>query len=61
MKMSIGGFRSRGFRGFAELAQALRVAGIELLIENDQTVAAGTLPALQDSSPRPRAPACPWA
>lgn len=47
LKMSIGGFTAARPSGFAELAQALRTAGSELVIENDQTVAAGTLPALQ--------------
>ena len=47
LKMSIGGFVPGALSGFAELAQALRTAGVELVIENDQTVAAGTLPPLQ--------------
>lgn len=46
LKMSIGGFGEASAAGFAPLAQALQGRGIELVIENDQTVAAGTLPAL---------------
>jgi sugar phosphate isomerase/epimerase len=46
LKMSIGGFGDASAAGFAPLAQALQGRGIELVIENDQTVAAGTLPAL---------------
>jgi len=47
LKMAIGGFAPGAATGFSRLAQALRAAGVELLIENDQTVAAGTLPAVQ--------------
>jgi sugar phosphate isomerase/epimerase len=47
LKMSIGGFAAGTATGFAELARSLRAAGIELVIENDQTAAAGTLPPLQ--------------
>lgn len=47
LKMSIGGFGRDSARGFAALAQALRAADLELVIENDQTVAAGTLAPLQ--------------
>jgi len=47
LKMSIGGFAAASSRGFDRLDSALRDAGIELVIENDQTVPAGTLPALQ--------------
>jgi sugar phosphate isomerase/epimerase len=46
LKMSIGNFSPSASGGFAELAQALRAGGVELVIENDQTVSAGTLPAL---------------
>ncbi|HZY16955.1 MAG TPA: TIM barrel protein [Ramlibacter sp.] len=47
LKMSIGGFGRGSAGSFAPLAQALRAHGLELLIENDQTVAAGTLVPLQ--------------
>ena len=47
LKMSIGGFGRDSAGGVSTLAQALRSAGIELVIENDQTVAAGTLAPLQ--------------
>lgn len=47
LKMSIGGFGSDSACGFAQLAQVLQGRGTELVIENDHTVAAGTLPALQ--------------
>lgn len=47
LKMSIGGFGRDSARSFAALAQTLRTGGIELVIENDQTVAAGTLAPLQ--------------
>ena len=47
LKMSIGGFGRDSSRSFANLAQALRAGGLELVIENDQTVAAGTLAPLQ--------------
>ncbi len=47
LKMSIGGFVAGASTGFDRLAQALRAPDIELVIENDQTVAAGTLPPLQ--------------
>jgi sugar phosphate isomerase/epimerase len=47
LKMSIGGFAAGSQRTFTQLASALRERGVELVIENDQTVAAGTLPALQ--------------
>jgi len=46
LKMSIGGFGRDSIATFAQLARALEGSGIELVIENDQTVAAGTLPAL---------------
>lgn len=47
LKMSIGGFAAASERDFALLARTLQERGTELVIENDQTVAAGTLPALQ--------------
>ena len=45
LKMSIGDFRGAPKEDFRRLADA--VAGVELLIENDQTAAAGTLDALR--------------
>ena len=47
LKMSIGGFGAGGDPAFPQLAQALRDRAIDLLIENDQTVSAGTVPALR--------------
>jgi sugar phosphate isomerase/epimerase len=47
LKMSIGSFRAPSQAGFAALQERLHGSGIELLIENDQTESAGTLPALQ--------------
>lgn len=47
LKMSIGGFGAASPASFAALAQRLQAAGVELLIENDQSVPAGTVPALQ--------------
>ncbi len=51
LKMSIGGFAAQSVahsaQGFAHIKQAIADAGITLLIENDQTVAAGTVQALQ--------------
>lgn len=47
LKMSIGGFGAASLSSFAALAQRLEAAPIELLVENDQTVSAGTVPALQ--------------
>lgn len=44
LKMSIGGYAGRGLPA---LAERLAHAGVELLIENDQTPTAGTLPALR--------------
>ena len=46
LKMSIGGFGSESHRDLAQLADLLGPRGIELVIENDQTVAAGTVDAL---------------
>ena len=47
LKMSIGGFGRESSGSFTALAHAVRASGIELVIENDQTVAAGTLAPLQ--------------
>jgi sugar phosphate isomerase/epimerase len=46
LKMSIGGYGPGSASTFAQLAGALEGRGIELVIENDQTVNAGTLSAL---------------
>lgn len=51
LKMSIGGFGSDSPATIPQLAQVLQGSGVELLIENDQTVAAGTLPAMQSFFP----------
>ncbi len=47
LKMSIGGFGAASHRSFTGLSARLGETQIELLIENDQSVSAGTLPALQ--------------
>ena len=47
LKMSIGGFGAASAATFAALRDALQAAGAELVIENDQTVPAGTLAPLQ--------------
>ncbi|WP_312453255.1 TIM barrel protein [Comamonas sp.] len=51
LKMSIGGFASESVahsaQGFAALKSTIDGAGLTLLIENDQTTAAGTVQALQ--------------
>ena len=48
LKMSIGGFRPESHADLAQLADVLAQHGdTELVIENDQTTAAGTLDALQ--------------
>jgi sugar phosphate isomerase/epimerase len=47
LKMAIGGFRAESARSFAALQERLQAHSTELLIENDQTPPAGTLPALQ--------------
>jgi sugar phosphate isomerase/epimerase len=44
LKMSLGGYAGRGLPA---LAERLAGSGMELLIENDQTAAAGTLPVLR--------------
>lgn len=46
LKMSIGDFGSASPASLPQLARALDGCGIELVIENDQTVAAGSLAAL---------------
>lgn len=46
LKLSIGGFGRDSSGSFRQLAAALEGRGLELVIENDQTVAAGTLGAL---------------
>lgn len=47
LKMSIGDFRASSHSALAGLRAQLAETPIELVIENDQTVSAGTLPALQ--------------
>jgi len=47
LKMSIGGFGPESHASLAQLKARLDEAQIELLIENDQSMAGGTLPALQ--------------
>lgn len=46
LKMSIGGYGPASAGTFAQLAGALEGRGVELVIENDQTVAAGSLAAI---------------
>jgi sugar phosphate isomerase/epimerase len=46
VKMSIGGFSQDSSAGFTHLAATLGASSIPLFIENDQTVAAGSLHAL---------------
>ena len=48
LKMAIGGFNTRSRITLTALQSRLQAAQVELVIENDQTPAAGTLPALQD-------------
>ena len=48
LKMSIGGFDGPSRKTLTALADCLQTGKIELVIENDQTPAAGTLAALQD-------------
>ena len=48
LKMAIGGFGAASRGTLATLRERLQDAGIELVIENDQTPSAGTLPALQE-------------
>jgi sugar phosphate isomerase/epimerase len=47
LKMSIGCFAAPSIATLPALRERLRATTIELVIENDQTAAAGTLPALQ--------------
>ena len=47
LKMAIGGFGLASEDTLPALARTLAGSGVELLIENDQTPSAGTLPALQ--------------
>jgi sugar phosphate isomerase/epimerase len=46
LKMSVGGYGPGSAAAFAQLATALEGRGVELVIENDQTVAAGSLSAI---------------
>ena len=48
LKMAIGGFGAASHASLVVLRDSLQAARIELVIENDQTPTAGTLPALQD-------------
>lgn len=48
LKMAIGGFGAASHASLMVLRDRLQAAKIELVIENDQTSTAGTLPALQD-------------
>jgi sugar phosphate isomerase/epimerase len=48
LKMSIGAFGARSLPTLPLLKQRLDASAVELLIENDQTAAAGSLAALQD-------------
>lgn len=48
LKMSIGGFSRASHDTLGDLQQRLQSARIELVVENDQTPAAGTLSALQN-------------
>lgn len=47
LKMSIGGFAAASVATLPQLARLLEGRGVELVIENDQTVAAGSLPAVE--------------
>jgi sugar phosphate isomerase/epimerase len=47
LKMAIGGFAAASIASLPALKQRVARAAIELLIENDQTASAGTVPALQ--------------
>jgi sugar phosphate isomerase/epimerase len=47
LKMSIGGFRDASAASLRALRGQLEAASVELVIENDQTFAAGTVPALE--------------
>jgi sugar phosphate isomerase/epimerase len=59
LKMSIGGFGAASAGTFPALAQALAGRGIELVIENDQTVAAGTIAPLRTFFAQARAAGLP--
>ena len=48
LKMAIGGFGGASHASLKVLRDGLQTARIELVIENDQTPTAGTLPALQE-------------
>ena len=48
LKMAIGGFNATSPITLRALHDRLQAANVELVIENDQTPAAGTLPVLQD-------------
>ena len=48
LKMAIGGFGASSRESLRALQDSLHTARIELMIENDQTPTAGTLPALRD-------------
>lgn len=48
LKMAIGGFNAASSPTLTALQDRLQAAKVELVIENDQTPAAGTLPALQE-------------
>ncbi len=47
LKMSLGSFHAASRAGVGELKERMARSKIELLIENDQTAAAGTLAAIQ--------------
>jgi sugar phosphate isomerase/epimerase len=48
LKMAMGGFGAASHATLSALQDRLHAAQVELVIENDQTPAAGTLPALRD-------------
>lgn len=48
LKMAIGGFNAASSATLTGLKNRLQAAKVELVIENDQTPTAGTLPALQE-------------
>ncbi|MDP3229433.1 MAG: glutamine ABC transporter ATP-binding protein [Acidovorax sp.] len=47
LKMAIGGFGAQSHASLLQLKALLQSQSVELVIENDQTATAGTLPALQ--------------
>ena len=61
LKMAIGGFGPASHTTFALLQDRLHEAKTELVIENDQTPAAGTLAALQDFLMQPMPTGLFWA